>query len=389
MKTTVIFCFFIALTLVADCSACYSGDNELFPPPPPVRIGGSITVDGILLTAANSAGLTVRATKPDGSAFIPPAQDLDGLSAAGWYSLDIPVFDPVTVPGGAAAGSPVRLRVYRENKELTVITPENGLWTMSTTGSVVRLDLVLRSDHCIGGFCGAGLANPERALHLAGGNAVFRMDRPANASAFLMVRTDTADAIQKGFLAGTEASGVNDGQFVFRDTGMSVADGAGMDRLTIQNDGTVVFDGDVTAKGYITTSTVRRKENIVTLENAAGLLGLLQGVRFRWKPAEAGLAGPFGGESTAGEYVSPGESPAGQPADVRPERLEIGLIAEAVAPVIPEAVLPGAAGGLGADYLKLLAVVLETVKSQQARLDEIARKRDDIRQKLQKTMPLE
>lgn len=242
-------------------------------------------------------------------------------------------------------------------------------------------------NYAVGGLFGAGTQSPQRALHLTGNNAVFRMDRPSDMSAFLMVRTDEFNGKLKGFLAGTEASGVNQGQFVFKDMGTSVSDGAGTARLTIENDGTVTFAGDVKAKSYITTSTVRLKENISPLGDTSEKLGLLHGVRFRWNEAAVEVSGPAGiggiGAGDEGQAESCVNQRRDQPADLP----EIGLIAEAVASVIPEAVQPGAAGGPGVDYHKLVAVVLETIKSQQARLDEIARMRDNIRRQLEKTAP--
>lgn len=209
----------------------------------------------------------------------------------------------------------------------------------------------------LGGYLGIGTTAPQRAMHLNGGNAVFRMDRPSDASAFLMVRTDAAGAVQKGFLLGTEAVGTNEGHFVITDTGTSVADGAGTARLTIENDGTATFSGDVKAKGYVTTSTARLKENIVPLENPAATLSLLNGVRFRWKTADSAKAGATGAE-------------------------DLGFIAEAVGAVVPEAVKSNFPGTCGVEYGKLLAVAMETLKQQQRQLDEVNRLRNAVRQQL-------
>lgn len=244
---------------------------------------------------------------------------------------------------------------------------------------VRNLDAPAARNFTVGGLVGVGRQNPERALQLVGNNAVFRMDRTMDASAFLMVRTDGTGGLLKGFLAGTESVGANLGQFVFKDTGTSVDDGTGTSRLTIENDGTATFTGDVKAKSLITTSTARQKEGIVPLTGAAERLGLLQGVRFYWKAEARPAETPAPAEPDSAAANEDRNPPANAAA---PRPAEIGLIAEAVASVIPEAVRTGAAGGPGVDYHKLLAVVLETMKTQQAKLDEIARLRDTLRLQL-------
>jgi hypothetical protein len=91
---------------------------------------------------------------------------------------------------------------------------------------------------------GIGITAPERLLHIAGDNAVFRMDRSTNSAAFMIVRTDGSGGVLKNFVVGVDASGVNQGEFVINDLGTALG-GPGQRRLTINNDGDVIINGDL------------------------------------------------------------------------------------------------------------------------------------------------
>ena len=60
-------------------------------PPIPARIGGSVTVNGILLTQETDSGYTIVVTKADGSEYNPAAQDTDGLNGLDCYTINIPI----------------------------------------------------------------------------------------------------------------------------------------------------------------------------------------------------------------------------------------------------------------------------------------------------------
>ena len=123
---------------------------------------------------------------------------------------------------------------------------------------------------------------PARQLHIAGSNAVFRMDRTADTAAFMLVRTDTGGTPLKTFVVGTNASGANTGEFVINDLGTEVG-GPGSRRMTITNNGAVDFTGIVTAPVIIETSSLAFKSNVRTYENALDTVNRLRGVRFDWK----------------------------------------------------------------------------------------------------------
>jgi hypothetical protein len=185
---------------------------------------------------------------------------------------------------------------------------------------------------------GIGLPNPVRQLHLRGPNATFRMDRTADTAAFILCRVDGAANVLKAFVVGTNASGANNGEFIIMDTGTG-AGGAGEVRQRIQNNGDVVFSGNISAPNFIPTSSIAFKTNVRTLESAVDLVSRLRGVRFDWKAS-------------------------GEPA--------VGLIAEEVEQVIPEVVAHDEKDGSarGVNYSSLVAVLVEAVKSQKQTIDQ-------------------
>ena len=180
------------------------------------------------------------------------------------------------------------------------------------------------------GSVGVGTDAPARQLHLKGPNAVFRMDRPYDTAAFLIVRTDAGGTPLKTFVVGTNATGSNNGEFVINDLGAAV-EGAGSRRMTIGNTGNVTFTGSVTAAGYYSSSSARFKKDIETLSSAGEALEQLRGVRFAWKDS-------------------------GQPS--------VGLIAEEVAKIYPELVEFENGEAKGVNYSALVAVLVEAMKEQ-------------------------
>jgi WD40 repeat protein len=108
-------------------------------------------------------------------------------------------------------------------------------------------------------------------------------------------------------------------------------------------------------------SSRRWKTRIRPLERALDQIEQLRGVRFDWT-AEAphGLAGP-----------------------------DVGLIAEEVAQVVPEAVACDEHGApVGIDYARLTAVLVEAVKAQQGRIAALERDVQRLRSKAEPTHPV-
>lgn len=179
---------------------------------------------------------------------------------------------------------------------------------------------------------GMGIDNPERQLHLRGNNATFRMDRDTNSAAFILTRTAPGDfgTVWKTFVVGADASGPSSGEFVINDLGAATA-GGGSRRMTINNDGNVIFTGTVSS-----SSSIRYKEDVRDLTDASESLPQLRGVR----------------------YVRKDNGKAG-----------LGLVAEEVAEVYPELVERDSAGEIEAvNYAALVAVLIEGYKEQEKRI---------------------
>jgi hypothetical protein len=184
---------------------------------------------------------------------------------------------------------------------------------------------------------GIGTPAPGRQLHLAGPNAVFRMDRTMDTASFLLVRVSPAGALLKSFIVGTNASAVNQGEFIINDMGAAVG-GAGARRMTINNAGNVQFTGTVTATDFIQASSLALKSNVRTYDQAIETVARLRGVRFNWRET-------------------------GQPS--------VGLIAEEVREVLPELVAAQADGAAtGVNYASLVAVLIEAAKAQQKTIEQ-------------------
>jgi hypothetical protein len=176
---------------------------------------------------------------------------------------------------------------------------------------------------------GIGTSFPARQLHIVGDNAVFRMDRPYDTAAFMLVRTDGSGNPLKTFVVGANASGSNTGEFVINDLGTAVS-GAGTTRLRIANNGVVYV------QSLVQTSSLALKDNIRTYANALETVTRLRGVKFNWKDSK---------------------TPS------------VGLIAEEVEKVVPE-VVAHANGAAGINYSALVGVLVEAVKEQETKLEK-------------------
>lgn len=116
-------------------------------PPMPARIGGTVTIDGSVLSQGTDSGYTFFVQRGDGAAFVPAASDIDGLNASDWYLIDIPMVDASEQPGGAQSGDTVVVRVYADGVSLQVTEPPNGTFTVGDSGSTTRIDIeALSSD---------------------------------------------------------------------------------------------------------------------------------------------------------------------------------------------------------------------------------------------------
>jgi hypothetical protein len=249
---------------------------------------------------------------------VEPANTLIGSSA----DLD-PGADPATAPVHNATAIGYRSYVAKSNSLVL--------------GSIAGLNQASPSEPTVNVNVGIGTPIPARQLHLKGDNAVFRMDRSADTAAFMIVRIDGTGNPMKTFVVGTNASGVDTGEFVINDLGAAVS-GPGTRRMTITTNGAIEFTGIVTAPQFIPTSSLAYKTNVRTYENSLEKVKRLRGVSFDWKGT-------------------------GKPS--------VGLIAEEVAAVIPEVVLHEGGAAKGGNYDSLVGVLVEAFKEQQTEMDSL------------------
>ena len=120
------------------------------------------------------------------------------------------------------------------------------------------------------------------------------------------------------------------------------------DWLRLKNAGNTAYSGGFaagkmwTVQGQYHQSDLRSKTDITTLASPLACIARLRGVRYRWKDG---------------------------PADAAPV---VGLIAQEVEAVLPEAVTEGPDGLKGVNYAVLVAPLIEAVKQQQAQIAALA-----------------
>jgi len=245
--------------------------------------------------------------------------------------------------GSASQSRPLRYRVSARDASGRLLGTKIGELNLTAPAALAP---DVPGNFTIGGYLGVGTDTPQRAVHLKGPNAVFRMDRTMDTAAFILTRIDDLGNIWKSFVVGVDASGPNQGQFIINDTGAQ-AGGAGLRRMTITNEGDTLFGGSVTATQYFVPSSARFKTNIQTLEEPLVKLEQLRGVRFDWKDT-------------------------GRPS--------LGVIAEEVAKVIPEAVSwdENHTQVVGVNYDSLVALLVEATKAQQNEIKTLTTEIDDL-----------
>ena len=113
--------------------------------PAPARIGGTVTVGGIVLTQDTDEGYTFEVTRDDGTSYDPAAEDTDGLNGFDIYIIDIPIYDANDQPRGANPGETAVIHVYKDGLELSVTSPANGEFTVGGSLSIDQINLIVVS----------------------------------------------------------------------------------------------------------------------------------------------------------------------------------------------------------------------------------------------------
>jgi hypothetical protein len=118
-----------------------------------------------------------------------------------------------------------------------------------------------------------------------------------------------------------------------------------IDRLHVHN-GNIRTNGCVIGTNIVCPSDARLKEDIQTLDHALDRVGQLRGVKYKWTAAANQKANLPGGQ-------------------------QIGLIAQEVREVVPQAVIEQSDGYLAVDYARLVPLLIEGMKEQQRQIDDL------------------
>ena len=128
-----------------------------------------------------------------------------------------------------------------------------------------------------------------------------------------------------------------DNQFVFVQNGTPRA-AIDLDTGSFRTAGDVVADNDII--GFV-TSDITYKENIKLLKNPLEMIDGIRGVNFDWKENPSGYAGK-----------------------------DIGVIAQEIEQIIPEAVRVGGNGQKQVNYEKIIPLLIECIKELKAKIGE-------------------
>jgi len=129
-------------------------------------------------------------------------------------------------------------------------------------------------------------------------------------------------------------------------SGLSFLQGA-TSTFIIGPDSNAVFSGTVTAAGFVTASDSRLKHAVHPITDYETILSHVEGVRFQWNNSD---------------------------------KPDIGVIAQSVLPVLPEAVRTGPGGYYTGDYTKLIPVLIQSVKSLQERVSILERALTEVKE---------
>ena len=123
-----------------------------------------------------------------------------------------------------------------------------------------------------------------------------------------------------------------------------------------------VFTGTVSSTGFTTTSDQRLKKDIERISNPLDILSQIEGVRYQFD-ADSELAKERGLSLPKGRQV--------------------GVLAQEVEKVLPDAVQKDSQGVLSVNYNGLTSVLVEAIKQQQKELEALRSELKSLREKLQ------
>jgi hypothetical protein len=214
-------------------------------------------------------------------------------------------------------------------------------------------NLIIQNESTTDGFVGIGKHVPTAKLHV-GGNAVVEDDIHDS----LGIRFAKVNEIGNGTLTlkdnknvtlGTFTANQNNNTEIIIETSPPLDPNGGLEEtaagLRIINYGAGWTDG------ALYTSDEKLKSNVEKIESPISIVNAIDGVRFKWN-------------------------------DLAPPELndkqDVGVIAQSVQKVLPEAVGVNANSELSVYYHKIIPVLLECIKDQQSQIDSLGKRISDL-----------
>jgi hypothetical protein len=214
-------------------------------------------------------------------------------------------------------------------------------------------NLIINNQSTTKGFVGIGKYIPTAKLHV-GGNAIVEDDIHDSAGLKFAKINDIGD----GTVTLKDLDGLTLGSFTLndgQDTDITIATSPPLDPnggleetalgLRIINYGAGWTDG------ALYTSDEKLKSNVEKIESPISIVNAIDGVTFKWND----LA----------------------PHDLK-DKKDVGVIAQSVQKVLPEAVGVNANSELSVYYHKIIPVLLECIKDQQSQIDSLGKRILDL-----------
>ena len=229
-----------------------------------------------------------------------------------------------------------------------VVNPWQNDWDFNVLGHTANM-IYGDADTNLVGF---GQTTPLAKIH---------MKETADDRNGIIIEDDTSE-MYIGMVNGSQKLTIGNGTTIGGGTPILTVDDAN-NRVGIQDD-TPSYPLDVTGtiratSNVIAYSDIRKKENVLKIENGLSLIEQLRGVRFDWKE----------------EFHLKSNSDR--------DKRQVGLIAQEVEKVVPEVVFTDSDGYKSIAYSNLSAVLVEAIKDLKVIVDEQQEQIEKLKQQIE------